>query len=253
MADRPTDPQGPLPSQGVPPSPRPGQPARADEGLDDDDRPVTRRELLALQTDFNQRAKRAQGAADSVERRVLSRLRTGLANVDPLTKELQEIGVTLSPEQVNALRQSRMQRAFVEEEAEPAQPGLRGNGDGASSPRGNEPVNPVAAAADAAWSIMTEEFGVVVEQGDEEMSLINLRTNKPSVFLASVRDAAEAKAKRMGLAAEGEEGDDEEPPQPRPRSKARAGSGRRTAPAPSSFEGRDAMDLFREGYSKTST
>jgi hypothetical protein len=112
--------------------------------------------------------------------------------------------------------------------------------------------NPVAATADAAWAIMTQEYGVVVEEQDPEFKMIDLATTKPSRLLATVREAAEAKARRLGRLQD-EEGETGGPPPaaPRPDSRARAGAGGRRPAAPSSFEGRKAMDLFKEGYQKT--
>jgi len=241
----------PLENQPGQPSPRPRQPARVDVADADEDRPVTLRELRAAQNDLDTRYRRTQGAVDRSEQRIFDRLRQDLAGVDGLGEELRGIGVELTPQQQEALRQRRLMRTFQEPPESPQPRGRAPNREPSPAEAETE-FNPVAATADAAWAIMTQEYGVVVEEKDPEFAMIDVTTTKPSRLLATVREAAEAKARRLGRLQdeEGETGGPP-PPAPQPNSRARAGAGGRRPAAPSSFEGRKAMDLFKEGYSKT--
>lgn len=232
------------------PSARPTSAALPDVQGDDEDRPVTLRELREAQRVLDERARRTQSAVDHSEARITRRIQQDLQGVDSLATELSQVGITLTPEQVGALRQGRLYRAFQEAELEPSQPpGTRGQATPSPAEQAAQ-YNPVSAAADAAFSIMADEYQVIVEQNDPEFAMIRIDTNKPSLFLSSVRDAAAAKRERLGLPPVDDGAAAEPQAAPPELPKARAGAGRRP-PAPSSFEGMSSMEMLREAYKET--
>lgn len=233
-----------------------GLEAEADELLpgaaptDDLDRPITMREYMAGIGGLRQEVGRSmQSQLDKADHRITDRLRSELASQDRLVKELEGLGIQVPPEIRERLRQGKVVETLTAAGVEPGGPTGRGN---APAPR-QEPVgqvNPVQAATEAAWTIMTEEFGVVVQEGDPEFEMLDLKTNRPSVFLKSVERAAATKAARLGGqgngGAEGVRGG----PAPVGRPKARIPL-RSNQPAPKNFEGMTGYDLLKLGYAKT--
>jgi len=214
---------------------------------DDLDRPLTVREYMAGIGGLRQEVGRTlQSRIDKADHRITERLRTDLAAQDRTVKELEALGVTIDPAIRERLRQGRVVEGLTAGQPEPRTPDGRGQTPGSRQETVGA-VNPVSAATEAAWTIMTEEYGVVVEQADPEFSLIDLSTNRPSVFLRSIETAAKAKATRL---AGGGAAPESEPERPAARPRARIPV-RGNQPAPKSFEGMKSIDLFKLGYDRS--
>ena len=149
----------------------------------------------ALTTNY----KGVQSKTDSFQ----SRVQTQLKGIQETLKGLQAVGVQVTPEQANAMRQQALFSAF-EQEPPDGQP-QPAPGQGQLQPpagAGGEPLTPLQQqVTDNAVAIM-QSFGIEIEDNDPEVAIIEkAQTGSPEDFYKAVREACQAKLTRLPAAA----------------------------------------------------
>lgn len=224
------------------------------------DRPLT---LEAVETlierklqPFEKRViSQSQSLIDKADRRITDRFQGKLRNLQETVGLLKEIGIEVSPEQLE-----RAQQRLVIDGFAPQEP-VQEPGSGQRSPQGqspgqrqqtdpNEPSNPIL---DEAFRLQ-EEAGVFIGKDDPEFQDINFDGNALEL-LGSTKEAIDKKIARLagGSSSQEEPGEgeqeSEEERQARLAARSPGGSGRRKQSAPSG-QHLGSMEHFRRGYSK---
>lgn len=156
--------------------------------------PVTQESLLALEARLRSDLSRElQSNVDKADRRITDRFRAEFQGIDAVVKMLQDGGIEVTPQQVEAIKQQRMIR------------GLQGSDQQASSgqgsPQGQQPGQPAQIDPQripphyAAAFQMQQEAGVEIKSSDPEFALVD--QSSPAKLLLTVQKAIDAKAKRL--------------------------------------------------------
>jgi hypothetical protein len=149
---------------------------------------LSRSELDALLKQTEDRAfSRAQGLYEKGRSNFEQKVQADLAALKQSVDLAKASGVTFTPEQEQAMKTQAIARAY-ENAPQGTQPGQ------VAQPPVEYPeeVDPVTAQA---WDMM-EEFGVIIDEHDPEFSLLD-QSDDPIAFLASIKPACQAKAKRL--------------------------------------------------------
>ncbi len=128
-------------------------------------------------------------AAEAIRRMQHSEIDAKAKKVAQVINDLKGQGITVSAEQVIQMMSASAGTAPGKVPAKPAEQAATPIPDGEME----QPGDPVVREA---MDMMTEIAGRQLDESDPEFELIDKETDKPSVFLASVKAAAEAYAKR---------------------------------------------------------
>jgi hypothetical protein len=200
----------------------------------------------------------SQSLVDKADGRTQKRIASAMNDVAKTISALQATGVEVSPEQETALRNNKVMEILTEGGASEG-----GDPDGSEQPAPDgkdgqalDPNDPAQATLALAYQKM-QRAGVLLGDGDPEISIIDQETNDPAVFLASVDEAIKAKARRIAgiedegptpdgaiRPAPGSEGAEDAGPGPNPR-----GKGSKPAAIPA---GNSAFDNLKLGYEQAS-
>lgn len=200
---------------------KPGE-AKPAETQDQQPQYLTRQEAQRLLDEVEKRAvSRAQGLVDKSGDRVMKKIQADIASLEQGLKLQRDMGLTVTPEQEEAMKAKLIQTAMTaplpeEKPAESAQ--------ATSSPA----IDPITADAIR----LQEAAGTWIVEGDPELSAIKT-SGSPYEFLKSVETAIAAKKQRT-----------QSPPQPE-RTATNAGAGASGSAIP---EGLKAIDYFSMAY-----
>lgn len=152
------------------------------------DQVFTPQQLEAMEKLVNEKAVKQWQAIQSMQAKMEERVKK---DFERQVKTLYELGIKLTPEQAAKLQEDT-RRSFAEAEK-----------DGQQSPANPQPaqdsakqkteIHPVVATANE----IMKAAGVTIDDNDPEIKLVDSKTQDPLEFLQSVRNAANAKAKRL--------------------------------------------------------
>lgn len=149
------------------------------------DQPLTKKEVEELVKDIS--AKQFQ-AFQSMQAKMEDRVKK---EFERQLKSLSEVGIKLTPEQAAKL-QDDTRRSFAESEKE-GQHSTANPAPAQDVAKQNTEIHPVVATANE----IMRAAGVTIDDNDPEIKLVDNTTKDPLEFLQSVRNAANAKAKRL--------------------------------------------------------
>lgn len=162
---------------------------------------LTRKEAQRLRQEITDEVLRqTQSLTDKAASRIDKKLQDELKKIGDVIKLQRQAGIDITPEQERAMRQTAYDTVFSQlSESEPDHPPAQKT---PSVPPGEDDraIRAVAAAMNELTDDIYKEVGVMVEQNDPEVELID--QSSPSAFLKSLRKAAEKKAQRIATPAE---------------------------------------------------
>ena len=162
---------------------------------------LTRAEAQRLRQEITDEVLRqTQSLTDKAASRIDKKLQDELKKIGDVIKLQRQAGIEITPEQERAMRQTAYDTVFSQlSDSEPDHPKGQNT---PSAPVGEDEkaMRAVAAAMNDLTDDIYKEVGVVVEQNDPEVELID--QSSPAAFLKSLRKAAEKKAQRIATPAE---------------------------------------------------
>jgi hypothetical protein len=164
------------------------------------------------------------------------RLQSELAQVNTWVEQNKRMGIDVPPEKIEKAKQEAYERAVLK-------PGTPPQGAEAETPGQNLPddIPPqVLQVAQDALGYM-RVMGIEIEESDPEAKLMKLDAETPQEFMASVKEAVEAKRQRL----EGAQAATQQESTQRKRSVAPA---KGVSKSSSSDAGKDSMDWLKEAY-----
>ena len=155
---------------------------------------VTQAELDAMERRFEQRlARQYQGIQSMIDRQSGS-LKAANETFGRFSKTLEKLGVKLTDEQSDALREAETLHAMSQADGDNGEPEPEpGDGTGAQ-PKGR--ARQIGTFGDLALRMM-QERGVMISANDPELEEVDQETQDPKVFMDSFEAALDAKVLRV--------------------------------------------------------
>jgi len=168
-----------------------GTPAPGGNEQQNGNQPVTQAALDAHKAEIRQMLDRNYQGVQAMLDRQSGTLKAATETVGRFNKALDGMGVKLTPDQVEQLREQETVRALSQagETTDTSLP--RDNS--AGQPQGQEPETGML--SNLALKMM-QERGIVILKDDPELALIDQQTQDPQIFMASVDKALAAKVRR---------------------------------------------------------
>ena len=207
--------------------------------------PLTRAEFMRFTSELEAKLNRGfQSWGDRLDARMAQRLQGELSQVNAWVEQNKRLGIEVPPDKIEKAKQEAYERAVLKPSQAP--PGGDGSQPSAEAAGQNLPddIPPqVLQVAQDALGYM-RVMGIEIEENDPEAGLLKLDAQSPQEFMASVKEAVEAKRQRL----EGAEAAAQDEASKRKRSVAPP---RGVSKPTSSDAGRDSMSFLNEAYKQS--